>query len=234
MDKLKWIIFAVVVLGIFGGIIWISKSNNTSNFTGDASHIINAAPIGDHVLGVKTEKVTLIEYGDFQCPGCGRMYQPVHELTEKYSDKITFIFRHMPLTNIHPNALAAATAAEAAGLQGKYYEMHGILYQTQDSWKTASVSQRTEIFQNYASQLGLDVNKYKADLSSKDITDKINRDIQTGKSQFKVDSTPTFILDGKKVDSAIATDAEALTKLVDDAIAKAYPAPAEPAPQPAQ
>lgn len=223
MDKLKWIIFVVVVVGIFGGIIWINKSNNTSSFTGDASHIINAAPIGDHVLGVKTGKVTLIEYGDYQCPGCGKMHQPVHDLVAKYSDKITFIFRQMPLTSIHPNALAAATAAEAAGLQDKYYEMHDMLYQSQASWTNASVSQRSEIFQNYASQLGLDVNKFKSDLSSNDITEKINRDISTGKNQFHVDSTPTFVLDGKKVDANIATDAEALAKLVDDAIARAYP-----------
>jgi protein-disulfide isomerase len=223
MNKLKWIIFAVVVVGIFGGIIWISKSNNTSNFTGDAAHIINAAPIADHVLGVKTEKVTLIEYGDYQCPGCGKMYQPVHDITEKYKDKITFVFRHMPLTNVHPNALAAATAAEAAGLQGKYYEIHDMLYQSQAAWSDASVSKRGEIFQNYASQLGLDATKFKNDLSSKDITEKINRDRTTGQNQFKVDSTPTFVLDGKKVDSAIATDADALGKLIDDAIARAYP-----------
>lgn len=228
MNKLKWIIFIVLVVGIFGGIIWIGKSNNTSNFTGDATHIINAAPIADHVLGVKTEKVTLIEYGDYQCPGCGRMAQTVHDLTEKYSDKITFIFRHLPLTNIHPNALAAATAAEAAGLQGKYFDMHDMLYQSQDAWKDASVSQRGEIFENYASQLGLDVAKFKSDLSSKDITEKINRDRTTGANQFKVDSTPTFILDGKKVDGKIATDAEALTKLIDETIARAYPTPAEP------
>jgi protein-disulfide isomerase len=226
MNKLKWIIFVVVVVGIFGGIIWIGKSNNTSSFTGDAAHIINAAPIADHVLGVKSEKVTFIEYGDYQCPGCAALYRPVHDLVTKYSDKITFVFRHMPLTSLHPNALAAATAAEAAGLQGKYYEMHDMLYQSQASWKEASVSQRSEIFQNYASQLGLDVNKFKSDLSSKDITEKINRDISTGKNQFNVDSTPTFILDGKKVDANIATDAEALTRLVDDAIARAYPPPA--------
>jgi protein-disulfide isomerase len=224
MNKVKWIIFAVIVLGVFGGIIWIGKSNNqTSSFTGDATHIINAAPIGDHVLGPKTQKVTFIEYGDYECPGCGRMYQTVKDLTSKYPDKLTFVFRNFPLTSIHANALAAATAAEAAGLQGKYFDMHDMLYQNQDAWVTASVTDRTRIFQNYAQQLGLDITKYKQDLSSKDITDKINRDITTGKDTFKVDSTPSFVLDGKKVDTKTSVDSAALTKMVDDAVAKAFP-----------
>lgn len=224
MNKVKWIIFAVIVLGVFGGIIWINKSNNaTSNFTGDATHIINAAPIADHVLGPKSQKVLFIEYGDYECPGCGHMYQTVKSLTDKYPDKLTFIFRNFPLTSIHANALAAATAAEAAGQQGKYFEMHDMLYSNQDAWSTASVSDRTQIFQNYAQQLGLDVNKYKQDLTSKDITDKINRDITTGKNTFHVDSTPSFVLNGKKVDANTSVNDTDLTKLVEDAVAKAYP-----------
>lgn len=223
MNKIKWIIFIVIVVGIFGGIIWIGKSNTTSSFTGDATKIINAAPIADHVLGPKNQKVVFIEYGDFQCPGCGKMYQTIKDITDKYSDKLTFIFRNMPLTNLHPNALAAATAAEAAGLQGKYYEMHAMLYQTQSSWSESSVSDRSGVFQNFAGQLGLDVNQFKQDLTSKDITEKINRDISTGKTTFKVDATPTFILDGKKVDAGIAIDPATLTKLIDDAVARAYP-----------
>lgn len=225
MNKVKWIIFAVIVLGVFGGIIWIGKSNNaTSNFTGDAKAIINAAPIADHYLGPKSQKVVLIEYADFECPGCGRMFQPVKDITTKYADKLTFVFRNFPLTSIHANALAAATAAEAAGLQGKYFEMHDMLYTNQDAWSTANVGDRAQIFQNYAQQIGLDATKYKQDLTSKDITDKINRDTNTGKDTFSVDATPTFILNGKKVDSNTSVDATALGKLIDDAVSKAYPA----------
>ncbi len=224
MTKLKWLIFIVIVVGIFGGIIWISKSNNAVDFTGDATKIINQAPISDHIFGSDAQKVVFIEYGDFQCPGCGKMYPTVHELTDKYKDKITFIFRNMPLTNLHANALAAATAAEAAGLQGKYFEMYDTLYQSQTSWSEASVSDRSSIFQNYAAQLGLNADKFKADLTSKDITAKINRDTFTGKNIFKVDATPTFVLDGKKIEANVATDPDALTKLIDDAVAKAYPA----------
>lgn len=221
MDKLKWIIFAVAVIGIFGGIIWLGKTNEVT-FEGDATKIINVAPIADHVLGTEAQQVTLIEYGDFQCPACYKMYPTVHDLTTKHADKLTFIFRNFPLTQSHPNALAAATAAEAAGLQGKYFDMFDMLYQTQPSWQGASVSDRTALFANYAQQIGLDGEKFKADLSSKDIADKINRDKATAKS-FQADGTPTFILNGKKVDGAVATNPEALIKLVEDEIAKVYP-----------
>lgn len=222
MNKVKWITFAVVVIAVFGGIIWLGKGNETT-FKGDAAKIITDGPIADHIRGTTDQKVTLIEYGDFQCPGCRNMYVTVHELTEKYKGKVTFIFRHMPLTNLHPNALAASTAAEAAGKQGKFFDMHDMLYMTQDAWKTASISERSQIFQNYAQQLGLNVDKFKNDLSSKDITEKINRDIATGKNTFKVSATPTFVLNGQKVDEKTAVDPVALTKLLDEAVAKAYP-----------
>lgn len=228
MDRLKWIIFTVVVLGIFGGIIWLGKSTDTATFNGDANRIITSGPIADHVLGTDSQKLTLIEYGDFQCPACYKMYPAVHDLTTKYPDKLTFIFRNKPLTQIHPNALAAATAAEAAGLQGKYFDMYDILYQSQPAWQGASVSDRTLMFQNYAEQLGLDAEKFKADLSSKDISDKINRDNATAKT-FNVEGTPTFILNGKRVDGAIATNPDAFTKLIEDEIAKTYPAETQPA-----
>jgi protein-disulfide isomerase len=215
MNKVKWIIFAVVVVAIFGGIIWLNKSNEVK-FTGDATKIITEG-IADHIKGTQEQKVTLIEYGDFQCPGCGSIYPTVEEITEKYKDKVTFIFRNLPLTNIHPNALAAATAAEAAGKQGKYFDMYDILFQSQSSWSTASVGDRGKLFENYAAQIGLNVDQYKSDLTSKDITEKINRDIATGKGTFKASSTPTFILNGQKIEVGN------LATAVDDAVKAAYP-----------
>lgn len=219
MDKIKWIIFAVVVVAVFGGIIFFSKKDE-AKFTGNASTVITEGPIADHTQGpTENPKVTLIEYGDFQCPGCGSMFPVVKDLKERYKDRLTFIYRNLPLTNIHPNALAAATAAEAAGLQGKYFEMHDLLFQTQSSWSGASASERGQIFENYAQQIGLDIEKYKTDLSSQDITTKINRDISTGRNTFGATSTPTFILNGQKVSS----NAEELSKAVRDAIQAAYP-----------
>jgi protein-disulfide isomerase len=221
MSKIKWIIFAAVVIAIFVGIILVSK-NNSKPFTGDATKIITQGPIADHVVGPKDQKVVLIEYGDYECPGCGAMYQTVKNITTQYQDKLTFIFRNMPLTTIHPNALAAATAVEAAGLQGKYFEMHDKLYETQDSWANASVSQRSSIFAGYASDIGLNVDKFNKDLTSADISAKIDRDRSTA-ATFKVDSTPSFVLNGKLLDSSIGTNPDAFTKAVTDAVNAAYP-----------
>jgi len=221
MNKMKWIIFTVVVVAIFGGIIAFNKKDDKT-FTGDASKAITEGEIQDHVFGSLEQKVVLIEYGDFQCPGCRSMYVPVKEVTEKYKDKLTFIFRNMPLTNIHPNALAAATAAEAAGLQGKYYEMHSQLYEAQDSWSGAPIDKRQSIFEGYASQIGLNVDQFKKDLLEIKISDKIARDKTTGVDTFKVDSTPTFVLNGTVIKGSDAVTADKLVKLVEDALKAAY------------
>ncbi len=221
MNKTKWIIFVVVVAALFGGVVWLSKSSEKP-FEGDATKAIDQGEIKDHIFGNTEQKVVLIEYGDYQCPGCGAIYQPLRDLTEKYKDKLTFIFRNMPLTNNHPNALAAATAAEAAGLQGKYYEMHDKLYEAQEAWSGATLDQRTAIFEGYASDIGLDVAKFKQDLSSKTISDKISRDKSTGLKTFGVDSTPTFVLNGTVIKGQDAVTAETLTKKVEDALKAAF------------
>jgi protein-disulfide isomerase len=222
MNKTKWIIFVAAVALIFGGIIWTSKSNQKT-FTGDASKVITEGPIQDHVKGNKDAKVVVIEYGDFQCPGCRAMYAPAKELATKYGDKVAFIFRNFPLTNIHPNALAAAGAAEAAGLQGKFFEMHDLLYENQDIWKDAPLDNREQRFVDYAKQLGLDENKFRTDIKSKEVSDKIARDRSSGNTAFKVDSTPTFIIQGEKITDRNNVDVEFLTKKITEAIAREYP-----------
>lgn len=231
MDKIKWFIFAAIILGIFGGIIFLNNKDKPAAFNGDPAKIITEGPIQDRVYGSQEQKVVLIEYGDYQCPACGNVYQPIKDLALKYQDKLTFIFRNYPLTTIHPNALASSTAAEAAGQQGKFWEMHDLLYETQSAWSSLDASQRGAVFESYASQLGLDINKYKQDLNSKDISDKINRDRNTGQATYNADSTPTFIINGQKYTASAATDTDALTKAIEDAIRKAYPGwePAPPA-----
>ncbi|MGH7196840.1 MAG: DsbA family protein [Candidatus Saccharimonadales bacterium] len=222
MDKIKWIIFAALVLVVFGGIIFFNKSSAPS-FSGDATKAITAGPIADHVYGSDEQKVVLIEYGDFQCPGCGGMYPTVKDLKEQYKDKLTFIFRNFPLTNIHPNALAASTAAEAAGMQNKFFEMHDALFENQKAWQDAAVNQRGAIFEGYASSLGLDVEKFKQDMSSQTISEKISRDRTTGRDVFKVDQTPSFVLNGKLLPADVATSQEKLAKAVEEAVKQAYP-----------
>lgn len=221
MTKTRWIIFAAICLGIFGLIFFFSKKDSSSAWSGDATKIITTGPIADHIFGSSAQKVTLIEYGDYQCPGCGSLFPILQQdILPKYKDNLTFIFRNFPLTTIHPNALAAATAAEAAGLQGKYFEYHDILYANQQSWQDAATSQRTAIFENYAKQLGLNLDKFRPDLSSSQVTDKINRD-RSSAAQFSVDSTPTVILDGQKLDQNTVFDKDKLSQAINDEYKKA-------------
>ncbi len=220
MNKTKWIIFIVVVVAIFGLVIFFNRSN-TQTYQGDTNKIITTG-IADHVLGPKDQKVTLIEYGDYECPGCGAMYSAVKGLTDAHSDHLTFVFRNFPLTNIHPNALAAATAAEAAGLQGKYFEMHDALYENQQAWANASVGDRETIFTGYAANLGLNTDQFKKDLSADNIAGKISRDRSIG-TTIGVNSTPTFVLNGTMITGSDAVSANTLTQKVTDALNKAFP-----------
>ena len=222
MDKTKWIIFSILVVAVFGGIIWMNKKDDVK-FTGDASKpITENVAIADHQYGAKDAKVVVSEYGDFQCPGCYNMNPTVIKLREQYKDKVTFIFRHFPITSKHPNAFAAATAAEAAGLQGKFYEMSDALYENQKSWQGATVEQRAAVFEGYATGIGLNVEQYKKDLTDPRIAEKINRD-RTTAGQLGVNETPSFYINGKRVPSDAALNDGGLSKALDDAVKAAYP-----------
>ena len=119
MTRSRWIIFALICIFTIGGLILLSKKDQVNVDNMDASKAMSetTTAIGDQVYGDKSSKVVLIEYGDFQCPGCGGAFPQLKTIKETYKDKIAFIFRNFPLTTIHPNALAASTAAEAAGLR---------------------------------------------------------------------------------------------------------------------
>ena len=210
MNKTGWIIFSVVVLALLGGLVaWTRIANPPINLSGVENNSIVAASdqngnIADHSMGSKDNKIMLVEFGDYQCPGCEGAYPHVKTLMEQYGDDVTLVFRNFPLTSIHPNARAAAAVAEAAGLQGKYWEMHDMLYGSQSDWDSLDTSKRTDIFNGYASTLGLDVEKFKADVVAKPVTQKINFDLALGKS-VKVTGTPTFFLNGEQLDEATTT-----------------------------
>lgn len=209
MNKVGWIIFSAVVVLLLGGlIVWTRVSNPTADVSAiNNNSILAATPesgdIADHVEGKKDSKVLFIEYGDFQCPSCGKAYPNIKTLMEEYGDRIALVFRNFPLTGNHPNAKAAAAAAESAGLQGKFWEMHDILFENQNQWNSLNTSQRTDEFVSYASQLGLDTNKFKEDLSNANVTKKINFDMTLGKAN-SVSATPTFFLNGEKLDEKTA------------------------------
>jgi protein-disulfide isomerase len=206
MNKTFWAIIAVIIL-LFAGIVILSKDKASAPTT-------DAQPT-NHVVGEGTSGVTLVEYGDFECSGCAAYYPVVEQVKEKYKDQITFQYRHLPLVQLHPNAFAASRAAEAAAKQGKFWEMYDLLFQNQQAWSTQSDA--TGTFEQYAGQLGLDVEKYKQDAASAEVNDIINADIAEFKKTGAQMSTPTFFLNGEQI---TPSGLEEFTKLIDEAIAK--------------
>lgn len=160
--------------------------------------------------------VVLIEYGDFQCPACAQ-YEPIlQQIREKYKDIATFQFRHFPLESIHKNGRASSRAAEAASLQGKFWEMHDYLYQNQSAWQGAS--DPLSIFEGYAQAIGVpDVAKFTADYKSSSVNAVINADLDVGRG-LDINSTPSFVLDGRKLEENPAPTLDAFSELLDQAI----------------
>jgi protein-disulfide isomerase len=204
VSKKAWIIFAAVCVLVLGSLVALSNSKKVDVSNVDSNKIQTAVQesgnIADHVFGKTDSKVLFTEYGDYQCPGCGGMYETVKTLTEKYEGQMAFVFRNFPLTQIHPNALTAASAAEAAGLQDKYWEMHDKLYINQKAWENVTVKERIDVFAKYAQELGLDVDKFKTDIVSENVSKKISYDLAIGK-KINVSGTPTFYLNGEELSS---------------------------------
>ncbi|KKQ53119.1 MAG: Protein-disulfide isomerase [Candidatus Woesebacteria bacterium GW2011_GWB1_39_10b] len=175
------------------------------------SEVIEVADT-DWVKGRYQAAVILIEYGDFQCPACADYYPIVKRLSEEFPENLKVVYRHYPLIAIHNKAYDASRASEAAGRQGKFWEMHDFLYEKQVDW--ANAGNNKDLFIEYAKQLELDEEKFKSDFDSKEIEDKINNDLASGNS-LGVNATPTFFLNGSKVQPR---GYEEFKKLVEDQI----------------
>lgn len=209
MDR-NFVIVLGVIVAIFAGVVAFAGGDDRKSSVSS-----NAKP-SEHIYSKTDSKVTLVEYGDFQCPYCYQYEPIVAQVREKYKGKINFQFRNFPLQSIHQNAFAAHRAAEAAHLQGKFWEMHDLLYQNQKEWSEAqSVS---TYFDRYAKQIGLDVNKYKTDFASTQVNAVINADMKVGE-KLKVTGTPTFFLNGKKTE--INADLASFEKVIDAELQKA-------------
>lgn len=206
--------FVAIVIACLIGLFGIFAITNKKDSKDGSSKSNTTVQPSNHVIGENKKGVTLVEYGDYQCPACGAYFPLVKQVTEKYKQDIRFQFRNFPLQSIHPNARASARAAEAAAKQNKFWEMHDALYQQQKSWESSN-SVNT-IFEDYARQLNLDIPKYKADFASSEVNDIITADQKEG-TKLGVNSTPTFFLQGKKIEEA-PRDIEGFSKLIDQAI----------------
>jgi protein-disulfide isomerase len=142
----------------------------------------------DHTIGPPTAAVTLLEYGDYECPFCGRAHPEVLEAVRAMGDDLQFAFRHFPLSQIHPHSFGAALAAEAAGGQGAFWPMHDMLFEHQDRLDPADLV-------GYAEALGLDVDRFVRDLEGRTYEPKVRDDFMTG-VRSGVNGTPTFFING--------------------------------------
>jgi protein-disulfide isomerase len=142
----------------------------------------------DHVRGSPDAPVQLVEYGDFECPYCGAAYRVVKKLEKDLADTLAVVFRQFPLVNVHPHAQLAAEAAEAAGAQGRFWEMHDVLFEHQDALAPADLMK-------YAAALHLDLKRFASDLSAHAFLSKIGDDMRGG-LQSGVKGTPTFFVNG--------------------------------------
>ena len=211
MSKQFWGLVAVIIAVLIG----VAVFNN-----GKKPAVISGVP-SSHIIGKVDSKVKFVEYGDYQCPYCQQYFPTVNQIKEKYKDRVSFQFLNFPLTNSHKNAFAAARAAEAADKQGKFWEMHDLLYQGNDptgaSGWVASDTPFTD-FSQYAKQLGLDADKFKKDYASAAINNVINADMAEG-TKANVQGTPAFFINGKL--HQVQNSVDAFSKLLDEALKNA-------------
>ena len=185
--------------GVFGGLVVIvfGLLIITDPDLLGISWLSDRAPAGAWTRGNSAAQISLVEYSDFQCPSCARYHKFTEKLIEEMGDKFKYTFRHYPLKR-HANAELAAISAEAAGRQGKFWEMQDRLFKRQKEWADLEPQTVRDLFVQYAALLNLELKKFKRDLNSKSILEKIRNDSQSGK-RSGVKGTPTFFLNGQKI-----------------------------------
>ena len=160
---------------------------------------------GSHMTGTKEAKVNVVEFGDYQCPACAYANPIVQQLIEAYkgNPNVNFVSRNFPLPQ-HSNGMISAEAAEAAGAQGKFWEMHNMLYARQNEW--SGNPKALEMFASYAKELGLDVKAFMDSVNQKKFKDVIEKDLSDARA-LGVNSTPTFFINGEKFEGGLSFDA---------------------------
>lgn len=213
--------FAIIIIVLVGAVAagWAvlrssRESNNPPTPTPDpAKEVKGAEP--PHLRGNPNAPVLVEEFGDFQCPSCGSYYPELKKIEGEFGDKLKVIFRELPLLPMHEHALMAAQAAEAAGLQGKFWEMHDLLYENQAKW----VEQKdlVPVFADYAKQLGINPDQFMKDLNGETVAQRIFQDGKRAHS-FGLKGTPSFFVNGKEAKDE-QWKPEGLRQMIKDAIA---------------
>jgi len=223
---LPFAIIGVVLAAVIIAVVLMSRTSNTDTTAQQNAANLNtsmpARPIqpgapNPPVRGNPNATVTLEEFADFQCPACGGLDPGMRRVMKDYGDRVKLIFREFPLP-MHKYGFIAARAAEAAGQQGKFWEMHDALYDNQKEWSDSEEPRNQ--FDAYASRLGLDVQRLRADLERQDLADRIKLDVQRGNS-MGVRGTPTVFLNGRELLPGKLVTEDDLRRELDAALAAA-------------
>jgi protein-disulfide isomerase len=204
-SPLPFIIIGVVLVGVIAAVVLMSRpsaSNHTPPQNAGSPATQPPRPTtqqpgaaNPYVKGNASARITVEEFSDFQCPACSGLEPGLKRVMADYNDRVRFVFRNYPL-QMHKYAFIAARAAEAAGLQGKFWEMHDMLYENQKEWSD-SMEPRVQ-FDSYATRLGLDVQRFKADMDRQELAERIKADMMRGNA-LGVKGTPTVYLNGREL-----------------------------------
>jgi protein-disulfide isomerase len=217
MNSLKVIIGIIVVVGlvfILGKGEYEKTVQKNENANTDQAGILEVKA-NDWVIGSSTAKVTIVEYLDFECEACGAYYPIVNQLKEEYKDSLRLVIRHFPLAG-HKNSRTSAYAVEAAGKQGKFWEMYDILYTKQNEWGESQITNQN-IFEKYAVEAGLNIEQWKQDVKSDEVKEKIN-DSYSEAVSLNLQGTPSFFLNGKSI--GLPRGYELFKKLIEEELKK--------------
>jgi protein-disulfide isomerase len=203
----------ILVLALIAFFIW----NKADTVIKESLPVTVNLSVSDHKLGNPNAKVTVIEFADMQCPACKAFDPIVTSVIAEYSDRVNFIFKHFPLTAIHQNAILGAIATEAAGAQGKFWEMKKALYENQADWSTSLDSKNKVVA--LAVSIGLNKEKFEADLLNKDLEEKVLADLKEA-TTLKLGGTPSFIINNIKVETSELGSVEKFKAYLDKELAK--------------
>lgn len=231
-SALPLVIIGLVLVAAVGGGWWLyanskSPAANKSNAsagkkTPDAQAALalyQSAPAGaqpPNTLGAPAAAVTVEEFADYQCPTCATVHTKMKEINSLYGGRIKFVFRSYPLTQIHKNAYDAATAAEAAGLQGRYWAMQDQLFTNQQAWSNSNEARK--IFEEYAQKIGLDAAKFQTDMLGLQTKSRVDADLERGRA-LAISGTPTVYINGNKL-AFEQMEVAAMRQIIDAELAK--------------
>ena len=218
MQKYRPILIIAIVLAVtIVGLVFLLRARPNGEF------VATNMQSGTEAKSTPPEGVvvTLEEFGDYQCPPCGELHPSLKKMKQEFGPNLNFVFRNLPLTTIHKNALAAAQAAEAARMQSRFWEMHDLLYENQDLWKD-DINPKS-IFWKFAADLGLDTGRFMADMEDKQVNLRIEAD-RAAAAELGIEGTPTVLIDGRQLRPEV-TNPDGIRKGIEFTMNRKKPSP---------